>query len=140
MATVREIEKRLAVVTNWALLAPFGLCLILSGFGSERWIVSLGGFAAFVLGFISHVIINRLYRTNFSTGEIIVGFVAFGVSLLCFILSALLTPRFGEANVVAGIAGFGAIIACFVVYLITKFGLKGSFSRFHIKAGGPLVG
>lgn len=140
MATIREIEKRLAVVTNWALLAPFGLSFILSGFGTEQWMVSLGGFAAFVLGFIGHVIINRLYRTNFSKGEIIAGFVAFGVSLLCFILSAVLTPRFGEANVVAGIAGFGAIIACFVVYLITKFGLKGSFSRFHIKGGGPLVG
>lgn len=139
MATVRETEKRLAVVTNWALFAPFGLGFILSGFGAERWGVSLGGFAAFVLGFIAHLIINRLYRTGFSKGEIIVGFIASGVSLLCFIFSWIFAPGFGEPNVVAGIAGFGAIIACFVVYLVTKFGLKESFSKFHIKGDRPLA-
>ena len=131
MATVRDTEKQLAIVTNWALFASFGMGLILSGFGAEQWEVSLGGFSAFVLGFIAHVIINRLYRTGFGKGEIMVGFVAFGVVLLCFIFGWIFDPAFGAPDVAAGIAGFGAIIACFVVYVVTKFGLKGSFSMFH---------
>lgn len=138
MATIRETEKRLAVMTNWAMFAPFGLCLILSGSAGGQWLVSLGGFAAFVLGFIAHVIINAIYRTTFSQGEIVVGFIGFGVTVLCFIVSWLTTPTLAAGDVIAGIAGFAALIACFVVYLITKFGLKGAFSKFHIKGGRRL--
>ncbi len=139
MTTVSKTEKRLAVVTTWSVFASFGLGFILSGSTTHRWVVSLGGVATFVGGFVAHVIINAVYRTDFSPGEVIVGFVAFGVSLLLFILNWLLNPAFNTLDSLTGIAGFAALVACFVIYLVTKFGLKGAFSKFHIKGEEPLV-
>ncbi len=140
MATIRATEKRLAVATNWALFAPFGLCFILSGFGTEQWLVSLGGFALIVAGFIAHVIVNAVFKTGFSAGEVATGFVAFGVALTGFILACLLDHDLGAIDIASGIAGFAAIVACFLVYLVTKFGLKGAFSQFHVKREKSLAG
>lgn len=131
MATVVQTEKRLAVVASWSLFGAFGLCLILSGFGSRQLAASLSGFALFVAGFIAHVIINRVYRTSFSSGEVVLGFVAFGVAVLSFVVSWITASHFGQSNVVAGIAGFAALVVAFLVYVVTKYGLKGSFSMFH---------
>lgn len=131
MATVRETEKRLAVVTSWGLFGSFGLSFVLSGFADGQIAIGLLGFAIFVLGFIAHVIINQLYGTGFSRGEIVVGFLIFGISLLTFVGGWILNPDVDNGAVLVGLAGFGAIITCFVVYLVSKFGLKGSFSMFH---------
>ena len=37
-----------------------------------------------MIGFIAHVIINQTFGNGFSTGEIVVGFIAFDVALLSF--------------------------------------------------------
>ncbi len=140
MATIQATEKRLAVATSWALFASFGLCFILSGFGAQQWLYGLAGFALIVAGFISHVIINVVFKKGFSEGEIVTGFIAFGVSLVCFILACLLDPALGPTDVAMGIGGFAAIVACFLVYLITKFGLRGAFSQFHRKGEKSVVG
>ena len=131
MATVRETERTLAVVTSWGLFGSFGLGFILSGVASEQITIGLLGFATLVIGFIAHVIINRFFGTGFRNGEVVVGFLVFGVSLLGFMGGWIFDPNFDNASTVIGLAGFGAIIACFVVYLVAKFGLKGSFSMFH---------
>lgn len=133
MTSVRATEKRLAVATSWALFAPFGLCFVLSGFALPRWEEILGGFALFVAGFISHVIINAVFQTGFTQGEVITGFVAFGVGLSCFIVSTLAGIGLSRPEIGSGIAGFAALILCFIVYMVTKFGLKGAFSQFHLK-------
>jgi len=131
MDTLDQAEKRLAVVSSWALWGAFGLCTILSGFARERLIVSLLGFALILAGLVAHVIINRLFRTGFGKGEVVVGFIVFGGSVLLFVLSWILDPGFGGSNALAGVAGFSAIIVAFVLYLVIRFGLKGSFSMFH---------
>jgi hypothetical protein len=131
MATVRETERRLAVITNWGFVGSFGLCLIMSGFNDSQLALGLVGFAVLIAGFVSHLIIGNLFGAIFNGGEVIVGFILFGIGLLAFTATWILDPRFDSADVTIGLAGFAGIIACFIVYVVTRFGLKGSFSMFH---------
>jgi len=132
MATVKATERSLAIVTNWGVFGSFALGFAMSGFVGGQVAAGLVGFALVVAGFAAHVIINQLFGTGFSRGEIVVGFMAFGVALLSFIAAWLFDPHFGAAGVTVGLVGFGAIIVSFMVYLVTKYGLKGSFSMFHV--------
>jgi hypothetical protein len=131
MITIRQTERRLAVVANWGLFGAFGLGLIQSGIGSGAVAIGLLGFALILVGFVSQVIINGFYGGGFTTGEIALGFIAFGVAVLGFVASWIFDPTFGTNDIVIGLSGFAAIIAAFIVYLVTKYGLKGSFSMFH---------
>jgi hypothetical protein len=121
-------EHRLAIMTNWALWAGFGLCAVLSGFSRVDPVIGLIGFACFVGGFISHVIINRIFSTGFTTPQVSLALVAFVVGVLGFISSCFLDPSFTEKNVLVGLIGFSAIIACFVVYIMINYGIRGSYA------------
>ena len=121
MLTIRQLERRLAVVANWALFGSFGLGLIQSGAASGRGAIGLLGFALIIVGFIAQVIINRIYGGGFTAGEIALGFSA----------RWLFDPGFTAADAVIGLAGFAAIIASFIAYIVLRYGLKGSFSMFH---------
>ncbi len=132
MATIRDTERRLAVVTSWAVFGTFGLACILTGFSAAQVVPGLIGFAVVIAGLVAHVIINRVFGTGFTNGEIVLGFITFGVALLAFMAAWVSDPAFGEARVIIGLAGFAAIIACFIAYIVTKHGLRGSFSMFHL--------
>ncbi len=134
MSTLQATHRRLAVASSWALLGPFALCLVLSGFTLPLPWAILGGFALLVAAFISHLVINAVFHSGFTTGEIVAGFVAFGIGLIAFIASVLAGPPMAAAQFAAAIAGFAALVLCFLAYLITKFGLKGAFSRFHMRS------
>ena len=71
--TIQLVEKRLAVVTNWGFFASFGMGFVLSGFSGAQWWVGMLGYALLVAGFVGHVIINRVFDTGFSGGEIALG-------------------------------------------------------------------
>ena len=131
MLTIRQTERRLAVVANWALFGAFGLGLIQTGTSGGRIVLGLIGFALIVAGFVSQVIVNRLYGGGFTTGEVTLGMSAFGIAAVGFVASWIFDPRFGPPQMVIGLSGFAAIIGAFIVYLVTRYGLKGSFSMFH---------
>ena len=119
-------ERRLAVTTNWAFFGSFGLCFTLSGFGSADLLAGLFGFALLATAFGAHVIINHLFRTRFSKGEVALGFIAFIVSVLGFVLSWLALPHFETVNIAIGLAGFSLLFACFLFYLVAHHGVRGS--------------
>jgi len=121
-------EHRLAIMTSWALWAGFGLCAILSGFSRVDPVIGLVGFACFVGGFVSHVIINRIFSTGFTTPQVSLAMLAFVVAVLGFTAQALFDPSFGEKNILVGLVGFSAIIACFVVYVMINYGIRGSYA------------
>ena len=131
MLTLRQTERRLAVVANWALFGAFGLGLVQSGAASGRSGLGLIGFALIVVGFIAQVIINRIFGGGFGTGEIALGFSTFGIAVVGFVARWIFDPGFAAADIAMGLAGFAAIIATFIVYLVMRYGLKGSFSMFH---------
>lgn len=131
MATVRATERRLAVVTSWSMFGSFALALILSGFSAGSLVWGLAGFAVVLSGLVAHVLINSVYRTDFTAGEIVLGFIVFGIAVLSFLIAWLFDPAFGRANVIIGLAGFAAIVAAFLAYVVIRFGLRGAFSMFH---------
>ncbi|HWA45082.1 MAG TPA: hypothetical protein VHA10_17815 [Hypericibacter adhaerens] len=131
MLTIRQTERRLAVIANWGLFGTFGLGLILSGVNGGTIALGLLGFALILVGFIAQVIINQVYGRGFTPGEVALGFIGFGIAVLGFVASWIFDPTFGTTDIVVGLSGFAAIIVAFLVYLVTRYGLKGSFSMFH---------
>jgi hypothetical protein len=130
-AAIATVEKRLAVVTNWSLFASFGMCFVLSGFQAPSWGLGLLGYALLVLGFVGHLIINHVFESGFSPGEVALGLVLFGISALSFIASALFSAHFGPENLGLGLAGFGAMAACLMLYLVIRYGMRGTWVLVH---------
>jgi len=131
MATTKQLERRLAVMTNWAVCGPFGIGLIQSGLANDQIPVGLLGFAVLIIGFIAQIIINAAFGGGFNRGEIALGIGAFGVAVLAFILGWIADPEFDGAAIIINLAGFAALIASFLIYLMAKYGVKGAFSMFH---------
>ena len=133
MLPIRQLERRLAVVTSWCLFGAFGLALIQSGMVHGNIPVGLGGCALLVAGYVTQVIINAFHGGGFTTGEVAFGFSVFGVAVAGFAASWILDPAFDLADVSIGLGGIAAMIVSFLVYLVTRYGLRGSFSMFHIR-------
>jgi hypothetical protein len=131
MEVPAHIEHRLAVITNWAFFASFGFGFVSTGFSDGDVVAGLAGFAAFVLGFIAHIIINRIFSVRFTDPQIALGLGVFGVGAFGFIISWVFDASFDTADIVIGIVGFGAIAACFVTYVIINYGIRESYSMLH---------
>jgi len=128
MNSVERVESRVAVYTSWALFGSFGFCFTVTGFSDSNLLFGLTGFAMFLIGFCAHLIIQRIFGTDFSKGEVALGLAIFGISVLAFVGSWLFDPSFNRMDSLIGLAGFGSIVIGFIVYLVTKFGLKESYS------------
>lgn len=124
-------EHRLAVMTGWAFFGAFGICLILSGFAEESLLAGLSGFVVIIVGFIAHVIVNRIYATGFTQPQVALGLGAFTVGALCYIASVLFNSSFGETDVAIGLVGFAALASAFVIYIIVNYGVRGSYQMVY---------
>jgi hypothetical protein len=124
-------EHRLAIMTNWAFFASFGFCFVLSGFSETNLITGLTGFAILVIGFIAHVIINRIFRVGFTSAQVALGLTLFTVSVISFIAACLFDPFFNQTKIVIGLVGFGAVMACFIVYVMINYGIRESYAMMH---------
>ena len=123
-------ERWLAVMTNWAFFGSFGLCFAISGFSQADLFFGLFGFALLATAFGAHVVINHIFHTGFSRGEIASGFVVYVVSVVSFVVSWLALPRFDTANIAIGLSGFSLLLACFIFYLVANHGVRGSIDMF----------
>jgi hypothetical protein len=126
-------EHRLAVLTSWSLWGSFGTASVISAFAWDSYLVALCGYALLITGFVSHIIINWVYRTSFRNGEIVTGISLFGVCVLMFLASWLFDPDFTRVDVYSGLTGLAVTVAAFLAYLTTRYGLTGSFSMFHMR-------
>ncbi len=140
MRADQDMENRLAVLTSWGLLGPFGIGFVLSGFRSGIYAVGLFGFGLLVIGFVSHLIINRIYGVDFRNGEIASAFGLFGVATLGFVATWVFDPAFGRNAVLLGLTGCSLAVAGVFAYVATRYGLRGSFSMFHTAKQPPLDG
>lgn len=132
-SAVDDAEHRLAVLTNWGFWGSFAIATVASGFATDNVLVSLAGYAMLAAGFVSHVIVNWVWHASFRNGEIAAAFGLFGVAVVTFLASWLLEPGFSRADVYSGLLGLVLVLAGFLAYLTTRFGLRGSFSMFHIQ-------
>jgi hypothetical protein len=125
-----DLEHRLLVITSWGFFGAFAFCFVVDGFHNAHLLAGLFGFALFIVAFAAHIIINGIFRTDFSTAEAALGLVVFVVAALSFIVSWLFDRSFGTTNLILGLLGFGAIFAAFLFYMFARFGMRGSFTLF----------
>ena len=137
--TARSIERGILVFSIWAVLGFLGLGVTLEGFRLDLWTVSACGIATIVLAFVAHIIVNGIFDTGFTRGETALGIGTYGLLGLVFIMAAL-KGSLSMADYRSGLTFFGALAAGFLAYLMTRHGLRGAFSSFHIKTAASQEG
>lgn len=128
---MEAMDQRLAVFTNWGFFGPLGIAVAMTGFAYSHLWLGLGGFALLIIGFCAHLIVNRIYATNFTNGEVALALVMFGLSLLSFIGSWIFDGRFSETNKLIGLIGFSSLVLGLVVYMFIRFGVRESYEMVH---------
>jgi hypothetical protein len=114
--SIASLERRLAVMTHWSLFGAFGMGFLLSGFSAAQWGVGLLGYGLIIVGFVGHVVINQVYDTGFTAGEVALG---------------LLVPNFSPVNLALGLSGFAAMVVSVALYLLIRYGTRGSWNMVH---------
>lgn len=129
--SIAILERRLAVMTHWSLFGAFGVGFLLSGFSAAQWGLGLLGYGLIMVGFVGHVVINQVYDTGFTAGEVALGLLVFGTSALTFVANVLLVPNFSPVNLALGLSGFAAIVVGVALYLLIRYGTRGSWNMVH---------
>lgn len=135
MSSPLHIERGIMVFAIWACLGFLGLGIVLEGFARDSWPMSASGVAVIMLAFVAHIIVNGVWNTGFTQGESVLGIGAYGLLGLVFIAAALF-GTLSMADLYSGLTLFGLLAVGFLAYLATRHGLRGAFSRFHIKTDG----
>lgn len=130
MISEQTVERRVLVFAVWMTLGTIGLCLVLQGLADDHFGFGAAGSATLAAGFIGHLIINSVFETEFTQGE-----VAFGTGFVT--LSAMLVVagwahgNYSHADQQIAAVLMSVLLVGVLTYLIVKFGVKGVFSRFH---------
>jgi hypothetical protein len=128
-----DAEHRLAVLTGWMFFGGLAVAMIASGFSADSVPAAAAGYALMAAGFVAHLVVNWVYRAGFRNGEIAAAFGLFGTAVAVFMASWLFNPEFSRADVASGLLGLATVVLGFLAYLTTRYGLRGSFSMFHIQ-------
>jgi hypothetical protein len=128
---IARLERRLAVMTHWGLAGSFGMAFLLSGFNASDWTCGLLGYALLIGGFVGHVLINHYFDSGFHAGEVALGLVLFGLFALVFVATALFTPQYSRVNLGLGLAGFSVMALVLALYLIIRYGTRGTWNMVH---------
>lgn len=126
------VERSILVFSAWAVLGFLGLGLLLEGLTRDSVTLSSLGVGGIVLAFVVHIVINGVFDTGFSPGETALGIGAYGLLGLVFVIGAI-TGETTMADFYSGLIFFGVLALGFLTYLFTRHGLRGAFSRFHVK-------
>lgn len=127
-----NVDRGILVFCIWSVFGFLGLGVLLEGFKLDAWGVSAGGVATILLAFCAHMVVNAVFATGFSRGETALGIGAYGLLGLVFV-SGTASGTMSKADYYSGLTFFGCLAAGFIVYLATRHGLRGAFSRFHVK-------
>jgi hypothetical protein len=126
------VERSILVFSTWAVLGFLGLGLLLEGLTRDSVTLSSLGVGGIVFAFVVHIVINGVFDTGFSPGETALGIGAYGLLGLVFVIGAI-TGETTTADFYSGLIFFGVLALGFLTYLFTRHGLRGAFSRFHVK-------
>ena len=135
MQTVSKIEaldRHTLVMALWLALGFVAAAVLDYGFGAGGMPAIAAAFGVVLDAFAGHVIINAVYATIFTRREVALGLVLYAAALVAFAVAALLMPEFAARNFLPLSLGFVAIAAAVIIYMIIRFGLRGSFEAFDV--------
>lgn len=133
-----NVDRGILVFSIWGSLGFLGLGLFLEGMAHDVWAVSAAGVAVILTALGAHVVVNAVHGTGFTRGEAALGVGTYGVLGFVFIVGAL-QGDMTMADYYAGLTLFGTLAAGFLAYLVTRHGLRGAFSQFHMRSAGPAM-
>lgn len=126
-----HLERRLAVMTLWGLLGSFGMAFLLSGFGTPDWGLGLLGYAFLITAFVAHVLVNHFFESGFQAGEVALGLVMVGFLALVFVANVLFGGGSSPTKLGLGLAGFLITGLAIVLYMIIRYGTRGTWNVVH---------
>jgi len=132
MRDLQALDRHALVMAIWLPAGLVGASLLHYGTDRAGAACILGGFAAIVVAFIGHVLVNAAYRTGFSPRERALGLVLYVVALLGFVLTALIGPALPARAFVSLCGGFILLFAVVVFTMLTSYGTRGAFEAFDV--------
>jgi len=130
MTTRTSIERGILVFSIWATLGFLGLGFWLEAMARDALLLALLGIGLTVAAFVAHIVVNTVFRQGFTRGETALGIGLYGLMALLYV-GARLQGGMSAEGALSGLALFGALAVGFIVYLATRYGVRGAFSRFH---------
>ncbi len=131
----QPVDRGILVFAIWAALGFLGLGIVLEGFTRDSWAISAAGVATIAAAFVAHIVVNVVFGTGFSRGETALAIGTYGLLGSVFLAGAV-SGGMSMADYYSGLTLFGVLAVGFLVYLTTRHGLRGAFSRFHLRPGG----
>ncbi len=129
-AAVRRLDRHVLVLSCWLPLGFVALALFIHGLNLANDWLAAGAFAAILVGFVGHVIVNAVYRTFFTSRELALGLVVYFLALLSFLLALLLgSEQIAALFAVIGL-GFLVLAIAVIAYLVIHLGVRPAFEAF----------
>lgn len=131
-APLDTTDRHALVTALWLAVALVAAALFDFSFGTGgAWTVG-AGFAAVLAGFVAHILVNTVYGTWFTAGELALGLVAYAAGLVAFVLAVLMVPGFAERNFAPLSIGFLVVFVAVVFFMVTQYGVRPVFTAFDV--------
>ncbi|MEO1192136.1 MAG: hypothetical protein AAFY02_10290 [Pseudomonadota bacterium] len=128
----RWLDRHALVLAFWLPLGFLALALFLNGYRlTSDWLVG-GAFAALLAAFVSHIIVNAVYQTFFSSRELALGLVLYLAGLLLFLFALLFGADKTQALFGSIGIGFLVLAVAVIFYLVTHLGVRRAFEAFDV--------
>lgn len=120
------------VMTVWLPTGISGLLLLAIGYRLLLPGYVAAGFAALLAGFAGHVLINVLQGTHFSTREVALWLVSYGMGVAYFLMMLLAGSVAPRALFLPTVLGLVSIPIAVGLYLIIRYGVRRAFESFDV--------
>jgi hypothetical protein len=130
LAEMDSLDRHGLVMAIWTPAGLIAATLYHYGLGAGGAGATIAAFAVIIVAFISHILVNAVSETWFTTRELALGLTIFGVALVAFVGATILSHGFAERAFLPTCIGFLAIVIAVVSYLILAHGLRSAFEAF----------
>jgi hypothetical protein len=130
MSTRASAERTVLVFCIWAGPGFLGAGGLVEGFVRDSLPIALLGIGGICAAFIAHIVVNAVFGQGFSRAETALGIGGFGLFAALFV-TAWVGGELSPTDYLSGLAAFFTLAMGFLVYLSTRYGMRGAFSRFH---------
>ena len=128
--TTEALDRHVLVLTIWLTAGLIAATLFHYGVGDGGPLFILAAFAAIIVAFAAHVIINIVVGGGFTTRELALGLVLYAAALIALVGAALTSHDFAAKAFLPTGVGFLAIFAAVVFYMVVHSGVRHSFDAF----------
>lgn len=138
LETNERLDRHALVMAFWLPTSVVAGSLLHYGLQTARPVFILGGFGVVIAGFVGHVVVNAVLKSDFTIAEIALGLVLILTSLVAFGLAVLFAGDSVAVSFVPLSIGGVALVATIGFYMLSKLGTRGAFESFYvIRSFGP---